>query len=192
MIKLGLTGPMGSGKTFVSKIFEDLGIKVYNSDLRARSIINDNIELRMSLIERFGNIYDESGLNRELTKKLLFGVGTRDNLFEFNQIVKPFIVKDFDKFCQENSNEIILAESAILFETSMESLMDKVITVTAPYEVRLKRSIKRDAITKEDYDFRIQNNMPIDTKILLSDFIIINDGINDLEDQVKEILNQVK
>jgi len=188
MIKVGLTGQMGSGKSYISSLFEELGVPLYNSDERARWVNNNNTFLKNKLIDEFGDIYINGELNKDKLRQIVFVNGGEERLKKLNQIVHPYIFQDFNDFCSKNSNKLmILTESAILFESKMNTYLDKIIFVNVPYDIRLERTIKRDGITKEEYDNRMKNQISSEEKIKLSDFIFDNANLNRVE--AKNIVN---
>jgi len=189
MIKVGITGLMGSGKSFISSLFEELGVPLYNSDERARWVNNNNLLLKKELTDEFGyDIYSNDELDRSKIRQLVFTDGGEVRLKKLNQIVHPYIFQDFNDFCLQHSNEpMILAESAILFESKMNTYLDKIIFVNVPYDIRLERTIKRDGITKEEYDNRMKSQISLEDKIKLSDLIFDNTNLS--RGEAKNIVN---
>jgi dephospho-CoA kinase len=189
MIKVGITGLMGSGKSYISSLFEELGVPLYNSDERARWVNNNNTFLKNKLIDEFGdNIYSNGELNKDKLRQIVFVNGGEERLKKLNQIVHPYIFQDFNDFCSKNSNKpMILAESAILFESKMNTYLDKIIFVNVPYDIRLERTIKRDGITKEEYDNRMKGQISPEEKIKISDFVLDNTNLSAQE--AKNIVN---
>ena len=188
MIKVGITGLMGSGKSYISSLFEELGVPLYNSDERARWVNNNNTFLKNKLIDEFGDIYINGELNKDKLRQIVFVNGGEERLKKLNQIVHPYIFQDFNDFCSENSNKpMILAESAILFESKMNTYLSKIIFVDVPYDIRLERTIKRDGINKEEYDNRMKSQISPEEKIKLSDFVLDNSNLS--ADEVKNIVS---
>ena len=175
MLKVALTGNIGSGKTTVSKVFSVLGIHVYNADENGhRFLISDGVN--DSLIEAFGKaIMDEKGLpDKVKLASLVFN--DADSLKKLNTIIHPLVMNDFDTWTKQyKSCRYIILESAIIFENKLENFFDKVILVTAPEEQRISRVMKREGVTREKVTERIKNQMPEIMKEALSDFIINND-----------------
>jgi dephospho-CoA kinase len=175
MRRAALTGNIGCGKTTVSKVFAFLGVPVYNADEHARTfLLGENVNA--SLIIAFGNdIMDEKGLPDRMK---LAGMVFNDNaaLKKLNAIIHPLVMKDFDEWTkQHESCPYVILESAIIFENKLEKYFDRVIMVSAPEEERIQRVMKRDGVTREKVIERIKNQMPEETKVALSDFVIIND-----------------
>lgn len=190
MLKIGITGGIGSGKSIVSKIIESLGFTVFNSDLEAKNIINNNQEVRQELIEICGNkIYNSSGLNRELLAKKIF---SDDSLREkVNSIVHPRVREAFDQLCKKNKKELIFNEAAILIETGAYKQFDKIILVTAPEQVRIDRVAKRDNVSESDVRARMAKQWSDDKKSDFADVIINNDSTEPLLIQIENYLDQV-
>ncbi|MBE9467110.1 MAG: dephospho-CoA kinase [Bacteroidetes bacterium] len=176
MLKIGITGGIGSGKTIVCDIFRQLNIPVYNADNEAGKILINNNSVRLSLIENFGkNIYLNSS---EINKKILANIIFNDKkaLNKINAIVHPAVWQNFLSFVQNKScyNYVIL-EAAILIESGFHKNMDYVINVSAPKDLRISRVKMRDNITKEAVLNRINNQLSEQERIDFSDFIITND-----------------
>ena len=192
MIKVGITGQMGSGKSYISSLFGDLGVPIYNSDERARWINNNNISLKNEIISEFGDVYTDGIMDKYKMRNIVFVDGGEEKLKRINSIVIPYVFRDFLEFCDINSNKpMILGESAILFESKMDKYVDKVIYVDVPYEIRLERTIRRDNITKSEYDNRMKSQIGTEEKIKLSDYVIDNSIIDSKVDIVKNIYNNL-
>lgn len=191
MIKVGLTGGIGSGKTFVAKHFENLGIPVYNSDDRGKILMNNSLKVREQLIKAFGaDSYNEHGLNRAFLAKQVFNDSFKLNII--NQIVHPAVQEDFSNWCQTHEHSpYIIKEAAILIESGAYKDCDKLIVVTAPFELRLKRIALRDNMTPEEINKRMSKQLSDEERLKHANFTLINDGIMLVEDQVKKIHAQL-
>jgi dephospho-CoA kinase len=189
MLRIGITGGIGSGKSVVSKIFESLGFTVFNSDLEAKHIINNNAEVRRELIALFGTeIYTEKELNRELLAQQIF---SENSLREaVNKIVHPRVREAFDRFCSSDSKFLIFNESAILIETGAYKQFDKILLISANVECRIQRVMNRDSISREQVQSRIDNQWSDDKKRDFSDFEIKNDDSQPLLIQVENFIDQ--
>ncbi|MEI6311090.1 MAG: dephospho-CoA kinase [Bacteroidota bacterium] len=185
---VGITGGIGSGKSTVSKLFEQLGIPVYNSDIRAKVLMHTDDQLIEGLKKIFGEtIYDE---NKQLKNKeiasIVFNNATK--LQQLNNLVHPLVKEDTKKWQVENASApYLIKESAILFETGIYKEMSKNILVVAPMELRIERVMLRDNCSREDVQARINKQMSDEQKIPLADYIIQNDGIQSLILQVTTI-----
>ena len=188
---VGITGGIGSGKSTVALIFEALEIAVYNSDIRSKVLLNSKKKLKNSLIEEFGKeIYLTTGIDRPYFASLIFN--DKDKLARSNQIVHPFVKKDFEDWVKVQTSSYVIKESAILFETGIYRQLDKTILVTAPEKLRVKRVIKREQIPVNVVLERINNQWPDTKKENLADFVILNDEKNLLLPQVLQIHKVLK
>ncbi len=190
MLKIGITGGIGSGKSTVCKIFETLKIPVYNADISAAKIINTNTELKKALISLFGeDIYTDLGiLNRKKLAKIIFS--DKEVLAKVNSLIHPAVRADYQEWLEENIEaKFTIKEAAILFESGAYKQVDKVITVFAPEELRIKRVMNREPITREEVLRRIKNQMTEKEKIKRSDFVIYNDEKQLLIPQVLRIVD---
>ena len=174
MMIVGITGGIGSGKSTVSRIFISLGIPVYDSDNRSKTLLNTNKQLKDTLIKEFGkNIYSATGIDRAYFASLIFN--SKDKLARSNQIIHPFVKKDFKNWVKKQTSPYVIKESAVLFETGIYKQLDKTILVIAPEELRIKRVIKRDQIPVKVVLERIKNQWEAFQKEALADFIVVND-----------------
>ena len=186
-LTIGITGGIGGGKSIVCKVFSTLGIPIYNADHRAKFLMNNDQELKKQLIELFGeNAYKDNQLNRKYIAKIVFE--NKDKLEQLNAIVHPAVGNDTQEWYQKNQDKkYLLKEAALIFETNGQKMLDKVITVAAPKELRIARVMKRDQITREEVIKRMNNQMPQEEKIKLSDYVIHNDGIQPVIPQIWKI-----
>lgn len=172
-MKIGLTGGIGSGKSTVAKIFETLGIPVYYSDIEAKKILNENEELRKQVIRHFGaESYIHNQLNRKYLSAIIFDDDQKRVLL--NSLVHPLTIKDAAQWMQEQHTPYAIKEAALIFESDVWKHLDKVIGVSAPYELRLQRSMQRDNISKEAVEARMSKQMNEEEKMKRCDFIIYN------------------
>ncbi|MCG3164537.1 MAG: Dephospho-CoA kinase [Bacteroidia bacterium] len=189
MKKIGITGGIGSGKTTVARVFEQLGIPVYHADYWAKEIMNTEPLVIERLKELFGkDIYDSAGkANRKRIAELVFA--DKNKLNELNSIIHPAVWLHGENWLKSRSTAgpYILKEAAILFESGGNKDMDKVIMVSAPIEIRLERVMKRDNATREEVTARMANQWPDEQKIALSDFVIVNDDRQLVIPQVLEV-----
>lgn len=172
---IGLTGGIGSGKTIICKIFNTLGIPVYNSDIEAKLLMNNDVQIITELKNKFGDdIYNKNKLNREKLAKLIFN--DNNNLNFVNTTVHPAVKLHFNKWTEKQISEFVIKETAILFESSTYKDVDFIITVIAPENIRINRIIARDYLKKEDIQAILANQISDNEKINRSDFIINNDN----------------
>ncbi|MDG2227545.1 MAG: dephospho-CoA kinase [Flavobacteriales bacterium] len=190
MLKVGLTGGIGSGKTTVSEVFHSLGIPVYNSDKRAKYLMENDSSLRVAIIQYFGEeSYRSEGLNRLYLSEQVFS--DKSKLQKLNSIVHPVVGNDFALWCKNQSAPFVLKEAAILIESGAYKGLDKIIVVTASENVRMERVMERDGVKASEVRDRINNQMTDSERLQYADFIIDNDGIQMLISQVKEVFNKL-
>lgn len=191
MLKIGLTGGIGSGKSTIAKIIEILGYPVYISDLRAAWLMNWDLEVREALTSYFGDeIYLPGGrLNRQRLASIIFN--DKNAITEVNRIVHPAVTQDFLEWCGEQKKDILFFESAILFESKLEGLFDYIISISADMETRIKRVVERDATNREKVIERINNQMPDSEKLSKSDFVIYNNDDDQIVKQILAIIHQL-
>jgi dephospho-CoA kinase len=174
MLKIGITGGIGSGKTTVAKVFETLGIPVYYADDEAKRIMNEDEELKKKITVSFGNeSYENGKLNRAYLASVVFNNNYKLDLL--NSIVHPATIKDAEQWMQNKNTAYALKEAALLFESGAAENLDYVIGVTAPQHLRIKRVMERDSVTRDEVLKRINRQIEEDIKIKLCDFVIIND-----------------
>lgn len=191
-LRIGITGGMGSGKTTVCKIFEALGVPVYYADDRAKAIMTENETVKAEIIALFGEeaYFPDGSLNRKFISSAAFG--DQDKLTRLNSIVHPAVLRDGEHWQARNSHAIYtLKEAALLFESGSHQVLDKIITVYAPQEIRIERVMKRDGASRQQVWARMSRQMPDEEKIRLSDFTIFNDGSQSLVKQVLDIHRQL-
>lgn len=191
MKKLGITGEMGSGKSYCSKIFEQYGVPVFYTDDVARDIINTNDELKKEIIKEFGDVYDENGLMiKPKIRSIIFVAGGEDKLKILNDLSHHYVFKAFEEFCIKNKDKkYIIAESAILYETKLRDHVDDVIYVYAKESLRMKRAFDRSGFDEIEYKQRMKDQIPSDEKMKLSNFVIFNNEGDDIKKQIEEINN---
>jgi len=188
MMKIGITGGIGSGKTTVCRIFEVLNIDIYYSDIRAKELMISHPQLMEKLRSSFGDeIFNPTGkLNTTLLASIVFSDPAMLKIL--NGIVHPFVLEDFSTWCNTHHKEnYILLESAIIYESNIAHLLDHVIIVDAPDEIRIQRIVERDKTKPEDVMQRMRNQLSAADKIKRSKYIIINDGKRSLIDQVMSL-----
>lgn len=191
MIKVGLTGGIGSGKTTVATIFKTLGVPIYEADKEARRLMETNNEIISALIQKYGQeIYINNKLNRTLLSEIIFK--NSDELKHVNQIVHPVVRDDFMRWSEEQKTTYVIEEAAILFESDSDSIMDFVITVTAPESTRIERVKERDNLDKKQIIARINNQLPEETKVSWADFVIYNDNEQLIIPQIIEIDKKIR
>lgn len=190
MIRIGITGGMGAGKSVISEMMRCLGIPVYDADIASKKILNSNTKVKTQLIELLGEeIFSNGQLNRPLMAQLIFN--NNELLLKTNAIIHPAVFEDFIAWSEVQNKEVVACETAILFESGMVSYFDSILMVSAPLEIRIERCIKRNNFTREQVLERIAKQMDESKKIELSDFVIDNDNRKALYPQLKNFLNNL-
>ena len=181
-MKIGITGGIGSGKSYVCNLLQQQGYAVYDCDSAAKRLINTSQEIRQELTNLIGpNTYlDDGRLNKGAVAEFL--LASENNAHAIDHIVHPAVFRDF----QESGMQWM--ESAIMYESGINQLVDRVIVVTAPLEVRIQRVMKRDGISRENVLQWMQRQWSQDKVRELADDEIVNDGIADIDAQIDNIL----
>jgi dephospho-CoA kinase len=176
MIKIvGLTGGIGSGKSTIANFFKIIGIPVYNSDERAKWLIENNADIIQKIVNLFGNqAYINNQYNRTYVGTIVFN--NPEMLKNLNLIVHPTVANDFKTWLVKQKAPYVIKEAAILFESGTYKDCHRIILITAPKELRIKRVVKRDGLTSEEVEKRINSQMSDEEKQKLSHFILINDN----------------
>lgn len=192
MLKIGITGGIGSGKTTVCRVFEILGIPVYYADDESKKILDNDSFVKAAILELFGNkILDEKGtIDRK--KLAAFVFSQKEALEKLNTIIHPAVRLHFESWMKKQNAPYILKEAAILFESGAYKQVDKVILVTAPLELKLKRTMSRDNVSREEVLQRMHNQMSDGEKTKRSQYIINNDEQTLLILQVLRIHEDLK
>ena len=192
MIKVGITGGIGSGKTLVCNMFKILGVPVFHADVVAKLLLNTSSNIKEELIENFGaDIYSFDGsINRKAFGDIIFN--NANSLAVANRIIHPYVILEFKNWLEfHKEKEYILHEAAILFESGVDKEMDKVIYVYAPEDIRVSRVISRDKISTEDINARINNQWPFEKVKNRVNYIINNDGKELLIPQIINIQSKL-
>lgn len=191
MIKIGVTGGIGSGKTMVCKVISAMGYPVYHADIEAKRIVNTNSEVIRKVKQLFGsNIYTQNSLDRKKLAGIVFN--NADLLQKLNSIVHPAVADDFEKWVENNSTSpLIFKEAAILFESGAYKTVDKVVAIWAPEDLRISRVSERDGVTKEQVMERMKNQISQDELLERSDFVIKNSQQELLVPQVVKLIKHL-
>ncbi|MBQ3594132.1 MAG: dephospho-CoA kinase [Bacteroidales bacterium] len=186
MKRIGITGNIGSGKSLVCKIFNHLGINTFFSDEETKKLYLLP-DIKEQILNYFNDeVYFKDGsLNKKLLSYHLFR--NHKALQFIEEILYPKLNATFDKWCEQQTTNYVLFESAILFEKKFSDQFEKIIFVSAPEDIRLQRTMLRDRCNEENVRARMRLQWDEDTKKAESDFIIFNDGDKMLIPQVLEI-----
>lgn len=191
MIKVGITGGIGSGKSIICELFRLHEISIYDADTEAKKLNDTSPIIRSKLIALFGEeLYADGSLNRSLFASLIFG--NQKKVAAVNAIIHPVLANHFNKWCLHQENQpIVMIEAALLYEAGFNHYLDKIITVYSPEEMRLTRVAKRDHISHEGIRKRMKHQMLEDEKMRLADYVILNDGTTSLIKQSATILDDL-
>jgi len=174
MLKIGLTGGIGSGKSTVAKVFEVLGVPVYYADEAAKRIMNEDPLLQQQVIEHFGAAaYKNNQLDRQYLAGMVFN--SKEKLELLNSLVHPATLRDAARWMQQQTAPYAIKEAALIFESGSQDQLDYVIGVSAPAPLRIFRAMKRDGSTREQVLARMSKQIQEVIKMRLCDFIIYND-----------------
>jgi len=186
MLKVGITGGIGSGKTWVCRVFQHLGVPLFNADEEVKNLYQTDETLKGLLITEFGNsAYTPSGdFNKAFFREILVDSNKRESL---NQIVHPLVFKRFEEWSSEQKSPYVIKEAAILFESGADKTVDKSIGVFAPLEIRMERVIARDNRTREEIQTIMNMQLSDDALKSKVDYTIINDNERSVIDQVRAL-----
>lgn len=192
MLRIGITGGIGSGKSTVARIFEVLGVPVYYADDAAKRLMNEDETLQQKIAENFGpDIFENKQLNRALLASRVFN--DPEKLSTLNSIVHPLTIADAEQWMKQvaktgnKKTAYAIKEAALLFESGAQKKLDYVIGVNAPYKLRLQRAMQRDNLSKEEVEARMARQMDETKKMNLCNFIVTNDEVQLLIPQVVEL-----
>lgn len=190
-IRLGITGGIGSGKSFFSSSLRECGVPVFDSDSEAKKLMVADPVIVSSLKSLLGDeVYIDGKLNKQLLAGYIFS--SPDNAHKVNAIVHPCVKQAFLSWADEHfkkGSRVVAIESAILFESGFDDIVDKIVIVHAPLEVRISRVMKRDNVTRDKVIERINSQMSDDEKISKSDFVVENDGLVSLNEQIDRLFS---
>jgi dephospho-CoA kinase len=189
--RIGLSGGIGSGKSYVAEILEKMGFPVYYADARAKALTDTHPHIMSELIKRFGTtVYEDGVLNRKVLAALIFD-SEADRMF-VNNLIHPIVRADFDVWCAKQHSPLVFNEAAILFETGAYRQFDATVLVIAPLETRIERIMQRDRCTHEQAEARIQSQWSDEQKTPLANAIISNNGHEAVLIQVEHLTETLK
>ncbi len=190
MIKVGLTGGIGSGKSLVSQVFIRLGIPVFNADFEAKEILNKDPEVIQQIKNYFGDIYASKGVDRAKLATIIFN--DQEALKTINSIIHPKVHQYFYTWIkQQQSAKYVIEEAAILFESNAHKEMDFTINVHADELIRMDRVKKRDHVSGDDVKRRMKNQLSDKERMNLADFTIYNSGKEMVLPQILQIHHKI-
>lgn len=184
-MKIGITGGIGSGKSYICQQLKERGFQVYDCDAAAKRLIHTSPEIKRKLTNLVGtDAYIEGKLNKAAIAQFL--LRSEASAKAIDNIVHPAVFQDFEESGMQ------WMESAIMYESGIYRLVDKVIVVTAPQEVRIQRVMQRDHISRNEVLQWMQRQWPQEEIVKRADYEIINDGIADINTQIDNIINKEK
>jgi dephospho-CoA kinase len=190
MLKLGLTGGIGSGKSTVAKVFEILGIPVYYADDTAKQLMNEEGPLKQQIQKIFGaTAYRNGQLDRKYVADIVFKKPGKLQLL--NALVHPATINDAQNWMKRQRSSYAIKEAALIFESGAQQQLDYVIGVYAPTPLRIQRTMQRDGITEQEVIARINKQLDETSKMQLCDFVIINDEEQMVIPQVVELHKKI-
>lgn len=191
MIKLGLTGGIGCGKSYVAALLAGEGVPVYSTDLAARRLMTESDELRKKLCALVGRdvFHADGSLNKSLLASYVFsGPSGAERV---NRLVHPAVREDFNRWVAGQSAPLVAMECAILYESGFDRLVDKVLLVHAPEEICLRRAMLRDGASEAQVKARMRAQMPDAARLCRADYILENDGQEELPSRLGRIISQI-
>lgn len=183
--KIGLTAGIGCGKSLIARVFENLGISVFYSDKEAKRLYENPLFLQ-EIVRRFGEIVIENG---EFQARKLADIvfNDRNKLQELNELIHPKVFEIFDQWSEKQKSPYVIMESAILFENGLQTHFDKIISISTPEDIVIRRVMARDGCSKEQVCARMSNQMPQNEKNALADYLIVHDDSKMLIPQILNI-----
>jgi dephospho-CoA kinase len=174
VLKVGLTGGIGSGKSTVARVFEVLGIPVYYADAEAKRLMNEDAGLKQGIMHHFGSgAYSNGVLNRSFISGIVFNDPAKLELL--NSLVHPVTKKNAEAWMLKQTSPYAIHEAALIFEAGVNERLDYVIGVSAPQPLRIQRAVERDGMAVEEILKRMNQQMGEDEKMKRCDFVVIND-----------------
>jgi dephospho-CoA kinase len=175
MYQVGITGGIGSGKTLVCSVLESLGVEVYYADREARRLMNDHGMLKGAIIELLGSRAYSGELDRQYVASRVFG--NRELLEKLNSLVHPVVREDYRNWVKERPEGMpyVVEEAAILLESGASRFLDETVLVYAPSELRIRRVMERDGVSREEVERRMMHQMDEEEKRVLADRVLVND-----------------
>ena len=195
MVTIGLTGGIGCGKSYVADKMKLRGIPVYDSDYRAKLLTATDPVIKLELTRLVGpSLYCPCGcgiMQKDVLAQFIFG--NPDNMAKVNSIIHPRVREDFRTWAaSQKGKDFCMLESAILFESGFDGVVDFTVCVDAPLELRIQRCIRRDNSTREAVMARIESQMDQTDKCSRADFVIVNDNVRPLDSQIDALINKCK
>mgnify|MGYP001109643904 FL=1 len=196
MLKVGLTGGLGSGKSTASKFFKSLGAFILDADSTAKKLIANDEKVKEELIKEFGTDIMDATSNVDKKKLARIAFQDEDHQQRLNYVVHPHIHMAidtcFDETLDEDKHELFIVDAALIYESGYDAHLDYIIVVTALLKHRMERAMNRNTLTRDQILKRIEFQWPEKEKTSLADFIVHNDGTEDeLKNQIVELYKKL-
>ena len=196
MLRVALTGGIGTGKSTASKILNDLGAFIFDADKEAKNILKNNETVQSELIAEFGTDIMSGDEKIDNNKLARIAFQDQDHQLRLNSIIHPYVFqeidKNFDDVLEKGAYDIFVVDAALIYESGADTHMDYVIVITALLQIRMERALKRESLTRDEILKRMDLQWSEEEKIALSDFVIHNDGTEkELLASVTDIYNKL-
>ena len=196
MLRIALTGGIGTGKSTASKILNELGAFIFDADKEAKNILKNNETAQSELIAEFGTDIMSGDENIDNNKLARIAFQDQDHQLRLNTIIHPYVFKEIDKIfddvLEKGTYDIFVIDAALIYESGADTHMDYVIVITALLKVRMERALQRETLTRDEILKRIDLQWPEEEKIALADFVIHNDSTEEeFCDSITDIYNQL-
>ena len=196
MLRVALTGGIGTGKSTASKILNDLGAFIFDADKEAKNILKNNETVQSELIAEFGTDIMSGDEKIDNNKLARIAFQDQDHQLRLNSIIHPYVFqeidKNFDNVLEKGTYDIFVIDAALIYESGADTHMDYVIVITALLKVRMERALQRETLTRDEILKRMDLQWPEEEKIALADFVIHNDSTEEeFRDAITDIYNQL-
>ena len=192
MLRIGLTGGIGTGKSTASKILSDLGAYIFDADKEAKDILLSNETIKNELISEFGSDIMTGDGKVDNNKLARVAFQDQDHQLRLNTIIHPYVFKEidkcFDKEIENGNHDVFVVDAALIYESGADTHMDYVIVITTLIKIRMERALARETLNREEILKRIDLQWPEEEKIALADFVVHNDGT---EKELKVALSDI-
>ena len=196
MLRVALTGGIGTGKSTASKILNDLGAFIFDADKKAKNILKNNETVQSELIAEFGTDIMSGDEKIDNNKLARIAFQDQDHQLRLNSIIHPYVFQEideiFDDVLEKGTNDIFVVDAALIYESGADTHMDYVIVITALLKIRMERALQRETLSRDQILKRIDLQWPEEDKIALADFVIHNDSTEkELLNSISDIYNQL-
>ena len=196
MLRVALTGGIGTGKSTASKILNELGAFIFDADKEAKNILKNNETVQSELIAEFGTDIMSGDEKIDNNKLARIAFQDQDHQLRLNSIIHPYVFqeidKNFDDVLEKSAYDIFVVDAALIYESGADTHMDYIIVITAFLKVRMERALQRETLTRDEILKRMDLQWPEEEKIALADFVIHNDSTEEeFRDSITDIYNQL-